>query len=566
MFLRYAVNAGEVVHRETRNGREYLVVPVVSIQEGVLNGVFVSADEIAKSTPGWNGRPVVIRHPEEAGRPISANDIDILAASPGAVFNSRFEDGKLKFDAWLDVEKTQAVGGDTLAVFNALESGEMIEVSTGYFSDETDEAGIHNNQQFNHTAYDLLPDHLALLPDTVGACSIADGCGAPRVNQMGGSESAFIGFYLSTEAAAQVASLGLAFPEGSEPLPQSDYHVTLCYLGKIEEMEVETEGRLLGELADFANRAPIVRAQTHGLGRLGHITDEGLSPVFAIVQSSYLGDWRDMLKYWIGEYLNPDTRAFIPHITLAYIPSTESMPMPHTEPIDLVFDSVALSWGGKTTLFRLQGEDREMTDNQNNLSNQIKGFLSGLARKFNINLFSQEDAMSKKQDLVAKLIKNERCSLTEKVLNTLDEDALETLAGDYEAPQKQGGEGEPPATPEQPTQAAEPPPPADEGDIGQRLTKIEETLATVAKSVTKNEAKEREGYIARIKANTSEFEDADFEGMKTSMLQKLAQKFSPADYSGAGLQVPLMAANDKSDGWQSYDSYVDKEAENNGKH
>jgi len=562
MFLRYAVNAGEV-YRETRNGREYLVVPVVSIREGVLNGVFVSAGEIAKSTPGWNGRPVVIRHPEEAGRPISANDIDILAASPGAVFNSRFENGKLKFDAWLDVEKAQAVGGDTLAVFNALESGEVIEVSTGYFSEETDEAGIYNNQHFNHTALDLLPDHLAFLPDTVGACSIADGCGAPRINQMDGSDSAFVGFYLSTEAAAQVASLGLAFPEGSEPLPQSDYHVTLCYLGKIEEMDAETEGWLLGELADFANRAPIVRAQTHGLGRFGHITDEGLSPVFAIVQSSYLGEWRDMLKYWIGEYLSPDARAFIPHITLAYIPSAESMPMPHTEPIDLVFDSVALNWGSKTTLFRLQGEDREeMTDNQNNLSNQIKGFLSGFARKFNINLFSQEDVMSKKKDLVAKLIQNERCSLTEQMLNTLDEDALETLIGDYEAPQEQGEEGEPPATPEQPAQPDEPQQP--ESDIGQRLTKIEETLATVAKSVTQNEAKEREGYIAQIKANTSEFEDADFEGMKTPMLQKLAQKFSPADYSGAGLQVPLMAAN--ADGWQSYDGYVAKEAETNGKY
>jgi len=147
-------------------------------------------------------------------------------------------------------------------------------------------------------------------------------------------------------------------------------------------------------------------------------------------------------------------------------------------------------------------------------------------------------------------------------LNTLDEDALETLIGDYEAPQEQGEEGEPPATPEQPAQPDEPQQP--ESDIGQRLTKIEETLATVAKSVTQNEAKEREGYIAQIKANTSEFEDADFEGMKTPMLQKLAQKFSPADYSGAGLQVPLMAAN--ADGWQSYDGYVAKEAETNGKY
>jgi len=53
----------------------------------------------------------------------------------------------------------------------------LIEVSVGVFSDEEVEQGEWNGEQYMAIAKGLRPDHLAILPDMIGACSIEDGCG-----------------------------------------------------------------------------------------------------------------------------------------------------------------------------------------------------------------------------------------------------------------------------------------------------------------------------------------------------------------------------------------------------
>ena len=51
-------------------GRDYMVVPVVALVEGVIQGVNAAnpelalASEFGKFPAGWNGRPVVMDHPE----------------------------------------------------------------------------------------------------------------------------------------------------------------------------------------------------------------------------------------------------------------------------------------------------------------------------------------------------------------------------------------------------------------------------------------------------------------------------------------------------------------------
>ena len=166
--------------REIYDGKEHLVVPVVMIVEGVLNGALVPASEFGKFPNAWNGRPVPVLHPEERGQPISANRPDVIDRNTiGTIFNTTVENGKLKAEAWINTEKARRLGfGDLLTM---LEAGEVVEVSTGYFADDDPRAG-----EFNGTAYQMIhrnlrPDHLALLPGEIGACSVADGCGT-RVN------------------------------------------------------------------------------------------------------------------------------------------------------------------------------------------------------------------------------------------------------------------------------------------------------------------------------------------------------------------------------------------------
>lgn len=169
---------------KTWEGREYIVVPVVMMVEGVHNGsrgpILHKADELEKSVPKWEGMPVTISHPQVAGNFVSANSEQILNDwGVGHVRNAAMDGTKLKAEAWLDVQKLLALSPETLA---AVQSGQIIEVSVGVFSAEDEQPGIWNNEEYTSTSSNYIPDHLALLPGEVGACSVMDGCGV-RVNK-----------------------------------------------------------------------------------------------------------------------------------------------------------------------------------------------------------------------------------------------------------------------------------------------------------------------------------------------------------------------------------------------
>jgi hypothetical protein len=94
--------------------------------------------------------------------------------------NAEEEDGKLKAEAWLEVERVKQVDN---RILEALEKGEMVELSTGLFTDNEPTEGDWNGEKYMAIARNFRPDHLAILPDKVGACSIADGAGLLRLNQ-----------------------------------------------------------------------------------------------------------------------------------------------------------------------------------------------------------------------------------------------------------------------------------------------------------------------------------------------------------------------------------------------
>lgn len=162
-------------------GRDYIIVPCVMLTEGVHNGsngpVYYPADEIAKFPAAWNGVPVPLYHPEQDGYAISANSPDVLEQwNLGYVFNTRTSDGgkKLISELWLDIEVLSAKDPDLLKRIN---NKEQIEVSTGLYYDDEETQGTWNNEDYMAIARNFRPDHLAILPDTKGACSTSDGCG-----------------------------------------------------------------------------------------------------------------------------------------------------------------------------------------------------------------------------------------------------------------------------------------------------------------------------------------------------------------------------------------------------
>lgn len=175
----------------TLNGRTYLTGNVIMAKEMVMNSLLYPSDELKRGVPGWNGRPVTVGHPEKDGKPISANSPDVLDKTQiGFIFDTFIEgtDAKLKANVWLDAQKIDSFP----EVRDAIANNQMLEVSTGLFIDREEKEGEFNHKKYIGIAKNHLPDHLALLPNEVGACSVEDGAGFPRTNSvMGVNEVAF---------------------------------------------------------------------------------------------------------------------------------------------------------------------------------------------------------------------------------------------------------------------------------------------------------------------------------------------------------------------------------------
>ncbi len=175
------------IRTRTFRGNEHIIVPVVLMVEGVHNGsqgpTLYTREELQKFPQAWNGEPLPVFHPEDEYGPVSANDPDIIEQrTVGHLFNVNYTEedglGKLKGELWIDRERCSELSPSTLAAIN---QRRRLDVSTGLFSEDQLVTGNWNNETYYGIARNIRPDHLALLPGAVGACSWEDGCGV-RLN------------------------------------------------------------------------------------------------------------------------------------------------------------------------------------------------------------------------------------------------------------------------------------------------------------------------------------------------------------------------------------------------
>jgi hypothetical protein len=176
------------VRHETMAGKNYLVVPMVMITEGVHAGsngpLYYPAEELTKNCAVWDHKPIVVYHPTLNGQPISACKPHVISQqSVGLIMNTRYipgkagQPGKLKADAYLDESRLKKVDP---RVYEAVQNKSMMEVSTGLFTDNEQKVGQWKKEQYSSIARNYKADHLAILPDQKGSCSIADGGGLMR--------------------------------------------------------------------------------------------------------------------------------------------------------------------------------------------------------------------------------------------------------------------------------------------------------------------------------------------------------------------------------------------------
>jgi len=206
------LKAGQAKRGEL-DGREVLIVPVVMARSDVvMNGGLIPVEEFFPAS--WNGRPVVIDHPEERGQFIEAGRPDVIERSEiGKVFRARVDDKALKAEAWLDIEKAEKIQP---GLIDQLENGSIeLNVSTGYFADAEAKEGREGGRRYKELHRNLKPDHLAFLPNDKGACSWEDGCGV-RFNKETAMRyaEALKGLFDGDQVKAMIAAINGAVKDG----------------------------------------------------------------------------------------------------------------------------------------------------------------------------------------------------------------------------------------------------------------------------------------------------------------------------------------------------------------
>ncbi len=170
------------IRTETLRGQEHWVLPVVMMVEGVHHGslgpLLYTSEELGKVPGSWNGIPITVEHPQINGEFTSANLPELIDGVVGSIFHARMEGGKLKAEAWVNIDHLRAVSEKA---YEYIKEQKALEVSVGVYSEEVNIPGDFNGEEYRAAAINLRPDHLALLPGEQGACSWDDGCGI-RVN------------------------------------------------------------------------------------------------------------------------------------------------------------------------------------------------------------------------------------------------------------------------------------------------------------------------------------------------------------------------------------------------
>lgn len=161
-------------------GNPHTILPAVLMVEGAYypdvasnespSSLHFSSNELKESVNTWNGRPVALNHPDQKDTCNSPETFDKQWV--GYVFNTRYDDQSrsLKADLWIDNNRGKFIT-------KRVKNGEHIDVSIGAFGDLIPPRSSAPDVNYDYSMSNIVGDHLAVLPDGVGACSWKDGCG-----------------------------------------------------------------------------------------------------------------------------------------------------------------------------------------------------------------------------------------------------------------------------------------------------------------------------------------------------------------------------------------------------
>ena len=302
------IDVNEIRH-ETVDNREWLVAPVTAMKATYLDGGYVPAEHVKKSERAWNGEPITLNHPTAPnGEFVSANSPEIAEKTVlGRFYNVKYDEEttELNGEIWIDVTKAEQLGGQASEAVEMLENEEAVSVSTAYFGDELP-PGVYDGKHRHAVIGNIRPDHLAVLPDGEGRCSIDDGCmaGVPAVNMLvtnTGVKSDIL------ENARTPTYNGVEDISWDDEAEQLSYYQKNLDIEDVDWPELSEEDRvkvaehtLLGdpqaEIADHGIAYPVVNAETGKLNKeaLESVTGDGEETARKLLENEFKTNMTDL--------------------------------------------------------------------------------------------------------------------------------------------------------------------------------------------------------------------------------------------------------------------------------
>lgn len=168
-------------------------------------------------------------------------------------------------------------------------------------------------------------------------------------------DSAMVAFYIPDEVAAQLA---LSIPGA---IPADELHLTLAYLGKVEDITPAKAEDLKRAVALWAKERIPVDVRVNGIARFTKTNDEGAQPIAALLDSKYLTSLQYTLDSYIrydGDFDYKSDRHFLPHVTLAYVFPDALWPVQNLPELRFTLREVILKIGEVRYTVQLTGEMR----------------------------------------------------------------------------------------------------------------------------------------------------------------------------------------------------------------
>jgi 2'-5' RNA ligase len=177
-----------------------------------------------------------------------------------------------------------------------------------------------------------------------------------------------VAFYLPPTTANGLALTSDQVPEGSEVLAADDLHITLAYLGKVDD-QIEPAESLFGPLSELAKRTLPLTGKINGIGRFSANEGHGMEALHANVDIPSLTEFRQNVVRAVTDagFFVSEEHGFSPHVTLAYVPRQGQGAVDLDPPnMNVTLDTLSLAWGDRVIAYTLgsgvMNESRQIVD------------------------------------------------------------------------------------------------------------------------------------------------------------------------------------------------------------